>query len=113
MSSGGRGDRRVRSVPDIDPPAAAPDPPAWLRSRSYIQILILAALAGLPISALAYGFLVLVGHLQKWLFTDLPESLGYASAPTWWPLPLLALSGLLVTLAIRHLPGPGGHEPAD
>src|SRR3954451_2878327 len=77
MSSGGRGDRRVGSVPDIDPPAAAPDPQALLRSRSYIQILILAALAGLPISAAAYGFLVLVDHLQKWLFEDLPESLDY------------------------------------
>ena len=31
----------------------------------------------------------------------------------WWPLPLLALSGLLVALAIRYLPGTGGHSPAD
>jgi H+/Cl- antiporter ClcA len=84
-----------------------------LRSRSYLQMLILAAIVGVPISAAAYGFLALVDQLQDWLFTDLPETLGYASAPTWWPLPLLALSGLLVALAIRHLPGTGGHSPAD
>src|SRR3954470_11004842 len=76
-------------------------------------MLVLAAIVGLPISAAAYGFLAVVDQLQTWLFTDLPTSLGYDAAPTWWPLPLLALSGVLVTLAIRHLPGTGGHAPAD
>ena len=74
------------------PPADPPDPQALLRSRGYVQILILAAIIGVPISAAAYGFLALVDHLQGWLFTDLPETLGFDAAPTWWPLPLLALS---------------------
>ena len=95
------------------PPADPPDPQALLRSRGYVQILILAAITGLPISAAAYGFLALVDHLQGWLFKDLPETLGYDAAPTWWPLPLLALSGVLTALAIRRLPGTGGHPPAD
>ena len=95
------------------PPAGPPDPQALLRSRGYVQILILAAITGLPISAAAYGFLALVEHLQGWLFKDLPETLGYDAAPTWWPLPLLALSGVLTALAIRRLPGTGGHPPAD
>src|SRR3954447_13414859 len=76
-------------------------------------MLVLAAIVGLPISAIAYGFLAVVDQLQTWLFTDLPESLGYDAAPTWWPLPLLALSGLRVTLPLRRLPGTGGHAPAD
>ena len=100
-------------MPGASPPADPPDPQVLLRSRGYVQILILAAITGLPISAAAYGFLALVEHLQDWLFTDLPESLGYDAAPTWWPLPLLALSGVLTALAIRHLPGTGGHPPAD
>ena len=78
-----------------------------------MQLLVLAAIVGIPISAAAYAFLALVDQLQDWLFTDLPGTLGYDAAPTWWPLPLLALSGLLVALAIRHLPGTGGHSPAD
>ena len=95
------------------PPAAPPDPQALLRSRSYVKLLVLAALLGVPVSAIAYGFLALVDQLQEGLFTDLPETLGFDSAPVWWPLPLLALSGLFTALAIRHLPGTGGHSPAD
>jgi H+/Cl- antiporter ClcA len=90
-----------------------PDPFALLRSRGYVKLLLLAALIGIPVSAIAYGFLKLVALLQEALFTDLPEGLGFDSPPTWWPLPLLALAGLLVALAIRYLPGIGGHSPAD
>jgi H+/Cl- antiporter ClcA len=97
-------------VPGADAP---PDPQALLRSRSYVKLLILAALLGVPVSALAYGFLELVDWLQESLFTDLPGTLGFDSAPVWWPLPLLALSGLLAGLAVKYLPGTGGHSPAD
>jgi H+/Cl- antiporter ClcA len=90
-----------------------PDPQALLRSRSYVRLLVLAALLGVPVSAVAYGYLELVDWLQESLFTDLPETLGFDSAPVWWPLPLLALSGLLAGLAVRYLPGTGGHSPAD
>jgi H+/Cl- antiporter ClcA len=30
----------------------------------------------------------------------------------WWPLPILAVAGVIVALAIMHLPGEGGHIPA-
>jgi H+/Cl- antiporter ClcA len=94
-------------------PSPAVDPAAMLRSRSYLQLLLLAAIVGIPISGFAYGFLGLVDELQTGLFTDLPKELGFDSAPTWWPLPLLASAGVLTALAIRYLPGTGGHSPAD
>jgi H+/Cl- antiporter ClcA len=94
-------------------PSPSPDPAAVLRSRSYVGLLVLAAILGVPISAAAYGFLALVAGLQEWLFSDLPEALGLGGAPWWWPLPLLTLAGLLVGLTIRYLPGRGGHSPAD
>src|SRR3954462_5284994 len=100
-------------MPGAPPPADPPDPQALLRSRGYVQILILAALTGLPISAAAYGFLALVDHLQGSFFTAPPDPSGYDAAPPWCPLPLLALSGVLTALAIRRLPGTGGHPPAD
>ncbi|HEY7075222.1 MAG TPA: chloride channel protein [Solirubrobacteraceae bacterium] len=92
---------------------APPDPQALLRSREYLKLLALAALIGVPVSAIAYGFLKLVAELQHWLYVSLPKDLGLDAAPWWWPAPLLVLGGLLVALAIQRLPGTGGHSPAD
>lgn len=89
------------------------DPRAALRSPDYTKLLVLAALIGAPIAAAAWGFLWLVGEAQEWLYTDLPSGLGFDDQPTWWPLPLLALAGLLVALTIRYLPGHGGESPAE
>jgi H+/Cl- antiporter ClcA len=89
------------------------DPQALLRSKSYLRLLILAAVLGVPISAAAYGFLALVAYLQPQIFTHLPNGLGFHGAPPWWPLPVLAVAGLLVAPVIRFLPGKGGHSPAD
>jgi chloride channel protein, CIC family len=93
--------------------AQAPDPISLLKSRSYVQLLLLAAIVGVPVSAVAYGFLELVDALQTGLFTDLPKELGFDSTPLLWPVPLLAIGGLLTALSIRLLPGTGGHSPAD
>lgn len=90
-----------------------PDPLVLLRSRSYVQLLVLAALIGIPISALAYGFLKLVDVVQTEVFDDLPGQLGFDATPAWWPLPVLVVSGWLTAIAIRRLPGTGGHSPAD
>jgi chloride channel protein, CIC family len=92
---------------------APADPLALLRSRSYVALLVLAAIIGVPVSAAAYFFLALVSKLQGWIFTDLPKGLGFHGEPLWWPIPPLVLAGLLVALTIRYLPGTGGHSPAD
>jgi H+/Cl- antiporter ClcA len=91
---------------------AHPDPAALLRSRSYLGLLVIAALLGVPISAAAYGFLALVSYLQSELFTHLPHGLGFASAPAWWPVPVLFVGAVLVAVAIKTLPGDGGPSPA-
>jgi H+/Cl- antiporter ClcA len=95
------------------PAEAAQDPVAVLRSPQYVSLLVIAAVIGLPISAVAYFFLVLVAHLQGWLYTDLPHGLGFPDVPVWWPAPLLVVGGLLVALTIKYLPGKGGESPAD
>ncbi|HEY3649596.1 MAG TPA: chloride channel protein, partial [Streptosporangiaceae bacterium] len=89
------------------------DPRALLRSRAYLRLLIIAAALGVPVSAAAYGFLALVGYLQPEIFTHLPHGLGFRNVPVWWPLPVLAVGGLLTGLAIRYLPGTGGAHPAE
>jgi H+/Cl- antiporter ClcA len=94
----------------VTTPAAAA---ALLRSRPYAVLLLVAAAIGAPVSVAAYFFLALISRLQHWLFTSLPHGLGFRAEPLWWPVPLVTLSGLLTALAIRYLPGTGGHEPAD
>src|SRR5580698_7090078 len=89
------------------------DPHALLRSRGYLGLLVLAAALGVPVSAAAYGFLQLVSYLQREIFTHLPNGLGFHGEPPWWPLPVVALAGLLVAPVIAFLPGKGGHSPAD
>ncbi|MDR7084275.1 H+/Cl- antiporter ClcA [Arthrobacter ginsengisoli] len=96
-------------------PAASPpsiDPVAVIRSRQYIAALVLAAVLGVPISIIAYGFLALVAALQRFVFVGLPNQLLGGPVPAWWPVPWLVLCGLLTALTIRYLPGTGGHSPA-
>ncbi|WP_405874499.1 chloride channel protein [Streptomyces sp. NBC_00005] len=100
------------SKPDGQPPAATTDPLSLVRSRGYAVLLLIAAVLGVPISAAAFGFLALVNELQSLTYTDLPKALGFHGTPSWWPVPLLAVAGLLVGPIVRYLPGNGGHEPA-
>ena len=95
---------------DTAPPAL--DPVAVIRSRRYLGVLVLAALLGAPISAVAYGFMALVSKIQGLVFQDLPGQVFSGSVPAWWPAPWVGLSGLLTGLTVRYLHGNGGHSPA-
>lgn len=93
--------------------ASEPDPRTVLKSRSYLGLLLFAALLGVPLSAASYLFLQLVSGAQLWLFTELWEVLGFREQPIWWPVPFLVLSGVLVGLVVAYMPGRGGHSPLD
>jgi H+/Cl- antiporter ClcA len=95
--------------------AGVTDVVAMLRTRAYLTLLVLAAILGAPIAAVAYWFLYLVNDLQKWIFQPnyLVKALGFHGEPIWWPIPMVGLAGILVALTIRFLPGTGGHSPAD
>ena len=60
-------------APPPTPPAGGGPPPfdplAIIRSTQYIRLLVLAALLGVPLSAIAYGFLALVMWIQRAVFT--------------------------------------------
>ncbi len=97
------------------PPAAQspPDPVALLRDPRYLGFLAIGAVIGVPVATVAYFFLKAVSESQQYVYQTLPTDLGFHRPPTWWPIPLLGLSGILVALAIKYLPGTGGHSPAD
>lgn len=87
---------------------AAPD----LHSRAYVQVLVVAALLGIPLSVAAFGFLVAVHELEHVVWETAPDALGFEELPAWWPIVTIGVAGVLVALAVKHLPGHGGHVPA-
>lgn len=95
------------------PASPTPDPAAIFRDKKFLVLLVIAALVGVVASLAAWGFLELVYYVQRWVFTDIPRDLGFGETPLWWPLPILALAGLVTAWAIERLPGQGGHVPAD
>ncbi|WP_166847956.1 chloride channel protein [Isoptericola sp. BMS4] len=84
-----------------------------VRPRPYARLLVMSAGLGIPVSLAAFVFLALLHEIQHQVWDALPETLGYEVPPWWWPLPWLAIAGALVGLAIRSLPGHGGHRPID
>src|SRR5919204_860837 len=92
--------------------ATPANPAATLRSRRFIVVLVLAAIVGVIASVAAWAFLELLHHMKGWVYTDLPSALGFSDTPEWWPLPVLAIGGLAVAVAVVRLPGRGGHVPA-
>src|SRR3954451_8028045 len=90
---------------------ARPDPAALMRSRPYVGLLLISALLGAPIAAVAYYFLKLTDLLQHWTYSDLPTAVGFSAEPIWWPLLPLATAGITVALIVRYLPGGGGEVP--
>ncbi|RKE17378.1 chloride channel protein [Streptomyces sp. TLI_171] len=95
------------------PEPAPPDPAALLASPKYLVLLVFGALIGVPVAAASYFFQKGVTEVQQYTFTTLPKDLGFASAPVWWPVLPLTVSGLLVAASIRYLPGSSGHRPAE
>ena len=77
------------------------------------MLVVFGAIIGVPVAAVAYFFLKLVAETQHYVFETLPGELGFDSQPSWWSIPLLALSGLIVAASIRFLPGTSGHKPAE
>ena len=96
--------------PDKSPAA---DPQDLIRSREYRRLLVLAAVIGILVSLASWVFLELVHALEVGLYDDLPKSLGFGTPPTWWPLPILAVAGLVIAFSVTRLPGRGGHEPSE
>src|SRR5262245_29474663 len=94
-------------------PESRIDPGALMRSRQYRGLLVLSALIGVVVSIASWGFLQVTHGLQHGVYIELPDGLGFDSVPWWWPLPFLALAGLLIAFAVVRLPGRGGHEPSD
>ncbi|HEY5248265.1 MAG TPA: chloride channel protein [Dermatophilaceae bacterium] len=96
-------------------PGKAAGPPAdltgVLRSRGYHALLLAAAVIGLPIAIIAFGFLAAVTKLEKWVWQTLPQHFGWDQPRAWYAVLVLVVAGVLVGLVVARFPGQGGHVP--
>ncbi|QNS05397.1 chloride channel protein [Streptomyces xanthii] len=90
-----------------------PSPARLLLTPGYLRLLLLSVLLGIPVALAAFFFVSLQHWLQHEIWTELPDAVGYTEAPWWWPLPALALAGLILAPIVTRFPGGGGHLPAD
>lgn len=84
-----------------------------LHSPDYLRLLLVAAMIGVPVSFAAFAFLAAVHEFEHAVWESLPHALGLDEAPAWWPIMTIGIAGVLVALAVRHLPGHGGHTPLE
>jgi H+/Cl- antiporter ClcA len=88
---------------------STPEPSAW----TYLRLVVLGAVIGIPAAFVAAGFMGLVHYLQHWIWEDIPDALGHSSPPWYLVLFLPVVGAALVWAARRLLPGDGGHRPLD
>ncbi|HKB20161.1 MAG TPA: chloride channel protein [Gaiellaceae bacterium] len=82
-----------------------------LGGTTYLQLVGLGALIGVPAALVAALFLALVHDLEHWLWTDLPDRLGHSSPPSYLVVGLPLAGAFVVLVARRFLPGDGGVSP--
>ena len=86
-------------------PAPAPTPIDIIKSRSYLALLVLGAVIGVPVATVAYFFLQLVAKVQVWVFTSTCRTgLGYPRRAT--------VVAAAVAVPLRAAGGPGHPVPA-
>ena len=71
------------------PAPSSPSPLELVKSNQYVALLVMGALAGIPVAVAAYYYLKLIDKGQNYFFSTLPNELGFHGAPVWWPLPYL------------------------
>lgn len=84
-----------------------------LRRPGYLKALVFCGIIGIPVSLLAFFFLVCLHELQHLIWVAWPHDAGWAGPPWWWALPMAVVPAAGVTLVVRHLPGQGGHVPVE
>ncbi len=103
----------MRFTGDVQASGSAPsDPLDMLRTRQYLALLLFGALIGVPVAAMAHGFLELTDVGQEWLHSDLPIDVGFSAVPVWWPLPVLAIPAPATSGPESNVPARAGDRAA-
>jgi chloride channel protein, CIC family len=101
----------AQTLPPIEPPEAVAGP-GTPRVRQVAVLCAIAIAVGLMAGLGASLFIKVEHSLQHFLWAELPERLGHATAP-WWLVIVLLVTGALITFGATRLPGHAGHSPLD
>jgi H+/Cl- antiporter ClcA len=95
------------------PTADAPEAPAGpqLRSREYLGLVVLSALLGAAVAAIAAGYVWVYHEGIHLVWHTLPDELGVEPFAWWLILLTTTVGGVLVGLVLRFVPGNGGPSP--
>jgi len=83
------------------------------QGRDFGRALGIAAVVAVPISLAALAFLAAVDGLTELIWTDVPDAAGFDGSAWWWVLLVPTVGGAFAGLAVRRLPGQGGHDPVN
>ncbi|GIG23286.1 putative ion-transport protein YfeO [Cellulomonas chitinilytica] len=80
--------------------------------RRLLALTVPAAVVGVVCSVTLVGLSGLAGLLEDWLWDDLSGVFGLDRESPAWIVVILTLTGLLVGLVVRYVPGHAGPDPA-
>src|SRR4051812_5053054 len=82
------------------------------QERAYMRTLVVAAVMGVPVAAIALLFTSVLHGLTHLVWTSIPHDLGW-DEPAWWYVLLVPVIGGAFVAAALLLPGRGGHPPTE
>ncbi len=89
-----------------------PDPAFRVPVRRLVALTVPAAVVGVVTSVTLVGLSALAGVIEGWLWDDLSGVFGLDRESAVWIVVILTLTGLLVGLVVRFVPGHAGPDPA-
>jgi len=96
-----------------DAPQGLPaDRPSAATVRTLLELSLPAVVVGIVSALVLYAVEEVVHLLEHAVWVDLADSLGVDPASPWWILGVLSVTGLVVGLVIRLVPGHGGQDSA-
>ena len=96
-----------------DAPQGLPaDRPSAATVRTLLELSLPAVVVGIVSALVLYAVEEVVHLLEHAVWDDLADPLGVDPASPWWILGVLSVTGLVVGLVIRLVPGHGGQDSA-
>jgi len=82
------------------------------RAQSMLSVALPAILVGIAAALMLFVVMLVAGLLQHFLWSVLPPLFGATNTTWWWIVGMLTLTGIVVGLVVKYVPGHAGDDPA-